>query len=80
MEGQLAAAHGVVDALVALQIPLDQLDLVEHVVEVPALAGGEVVENAHRVPVGQQSADQMRADEAPSAGHESNGPRPWHPP
>ncbi len=53
-------------AFIALQVTLDQLDLVEGIGEVLTTAGGEVVEHPHGVAVAQQAIDEVRADE-PSA-------------
>ena len=64
----LGLADGVVDALVAAQLALDDL----HVegVEVGAVAGREVVEHAHLVAALEQRAHEVRADEAAAAGDE----------
>ncbi len=70
MEDDLAAADGVVDALVALDVALDQLDVVAELGEVLAPAGGEVVEHAHLVAVVEQALDEVRADEPAAAGDE----------
>ena len=65
MEHDLHAAHRVVNALVAAQLPLDHLDV--ETLEVRPAAGGEVVEDANRVAALDQSAGEIRADEAGSA-------------
>ena len=70
MEDELDAAHGVVDALVAAQLALDDLDVVLQAGEVRAVAGREVVEHANGVAALEQRADEVRADEAGAAGDE----------
>ena len=59
---------GVVHALVAPQLALDDLDV--EAVEVLAVAGREVVEHAHLVAALEQRAHEVRADEAAAAGDE----------
>ena len=68
MEDDLDAADGVVDALVAAELALDDLDV--EPVEVRARAGREVVEHAHLVAALEQRAHEVRADEAGAAGDE----------
>ena len=68
MVDDLGAAHGVVHALVAAQLALDDLDV--EPLEVRAAAGGEVVEHAHVVAALEQRAHEVRADEAGAAGDE----------
>ena len=70
MEDDLDAADGVVDALVAAQLALDHLDVVLETVEVGAVAGGEVVEDAHRVAALEQGVDEVAADESGASGDE----------
>ena len=70
VEDELDAADGVVDALVAAQLALDDLDVVLEPGEVRAVAGGEVVEDANRVAALEQRADEVAADESGSAGDE----------
>ena len=70
VEDDLDAADGVVDALVAAQLALDDLDVVLETVEIGAVAGGEVVEHAHRVAALEQSADEVVADESGASGDE----------
>ena len=70
MEDELDAAHGVVDALVAPQLPLDHLDVVLEPFEVPAVAGREVVEDANAVAALEERANEVRADESGAAGDE----------
>ena len=65
MEDELAAAHRGVDALVAPQLPLDQLDVEPG--EVLAAARREVVEDAHVVAALEQRPHEVRADEARAA-------------
>ena len=68
MEDQLGAADGVVDPLVALDVALDQLDVIGEVQEVLAPAGGEVVEHPDATSVAAEPVDKMGADEAPTSG------------
>ena len=68
MVDDLDAADGVVHALVAAQLALDDLDV--EPVEVRAAAGREVVEHAHVVAALEQRAHEVRADEARTAGDE----------
>ena len=68
MVDDLAPADGVVHALVAAQLALDDLDV--EPVEVRAVAGREVVEHAHLVAALEQRANEVRADEAGAAGDE----------
>ena len=56
MEDDLAAADRVVDALVALNVALDQLDLAGEAGEVLAVARREVVEHADVVAVARAGA------------------------
>ena len=65
MEDELAAANRRVHALVAPQLPLDQLDV--EPVEVLAAARREVVEDAHVVAALEQRPHEVRADEARAA-------------
>ena len=59
----------VVDALVAAQLALDDLDVAAPV-EVRAAAGREVVEHAHVVAALEQRPHEVRADEPGAAGDE----------
>jgi hypothetical protein len=68
VEHHLAPADRVVDALVALDVALHQLDVREHVEQVFAPPGGEVVEHAHAVPVRQEAVHDVRTDETAPAG------------
>ena len=68
VEDDLGAANGVVHALVAAQLALDDLDV--EAGEVRAVAGREVVEHAHLVAALEQRPDEVRADEAGAAGDE----------
>src|SRR5581483_4028804 len=61
----LRAAHGVVHALVAPQLALDDLEV--EPLEVRAVPGGEVVEHADVVAALEQGAREVRADEPRSA-------------
>ena len=70
MEDELDASDGVVDALVAAQLALDDLDVVLEAGEVRAVAGGEVVEDPNRVAALEELANEVRADEAAAAGDE----------
>ena len=70
MEDQVASADGVVDALVALEVALDQLDLVDHALEVRAPAGGEVVEDPDGGPFAKQAPGEMGTDEPSSTCYE----------
>ena len=72
VEDELDAANRVVDALVAAQLPLDDLDVVLQPGEVRAVAGGEVVEHANGVAALEERANEVRADEAGSAGDEDD--------
>src|SRR5690606_28046756 len=52
-------------------VSLDEPDAVfERLVEVPAVPGGEVVEDRHLVAAGDERVDEVRSDEAGSAGYE----------
>lgn len=74
MEDDLAPADGVVDALVASQIALDQLNLVLDAREVVAVAGREVVEDPDLVTAGEQFLNEVRADEArPTCDEDAHG-------
>ena len=68
MVDDLDAADGVVHALVAAQLALDDLDA--EPVQVRAVAGREVVQHAHLVAALQQRADEVPADEPAAAGDE----------
>ena len=70
MEDDLDAAHGVVDALVAAELALDELDVSIESRQVGAVAGREVVEHAHVVAPREQRANDVRPDEARAAGDE----------
>jgi hypothetical protein len=59
-----------VDALVAAQLALDDLEIVGDVEEVAPIAGGEVVEHADVVARREQAAREVGADEAAAAGDE----------
>src|SRR5579862_208050 len=74
MEDDLGAADRVVHALVATQLPLDDLDVEPG--EVLAAAGREVVEHAHVVAALEQAPDEVGADEAAAAGDEDTHHRP----
>src|SRR3954466_9830450 len=63
MRHQVAAAHGVVHALVALDVALGELAAAADVEQVLAPAGGEVVKDANLIALAQQSPRQLRADE-----------------
>ncbi len=71
MVDDLDPADGVVHALVAPQLALDDLDV--EPLEVRAVAGREVVEHAHLVAALEQPAHEVRADEAGAAGDEHAG-------
>src|SRR3954454_13933935 len=70
MRDHVAAAHGVVNALVALDVTLDDLDVVPDVEQVLATAGRKVVKNPDLVAVAEQSGSQMRPDESAPACHQ----------
>ena len=70
VEDELDAAGRVVHALVAPQLALDDLDVVEPD-EVAAVAGREVVEHAHLVAALEQAADEIGADEAGAPGDQN---------
>src|SRR5829696_3167113 len=70
MEDELDAARGGVHALVAAEVAFHELDLIPHVREVGAVAGGEVVEHPHVVAAREQRADEVAADEPAAAGDE----------
>ena len=70
MEDDLDAADGVVHALVAAQLTLDHLDVVVESRQVGAVAGGEVVEDTHRIAPLEQAADEVGANEAAAARYE----------
>jgi len=57
VEDDLDAAHRVVHALVAAQLSLDDLDV--EAFDVAAVAGGEVVEDAHVVAALEQLAHEI---------------------
>ena len=59
MEDDLAALDRVVGPLVALDVALDHLDRVAHLVEIGPGTGGEVVENPDLVPVPEQAGHEM---------------------
>ena len=71
MEDDLDSAHRVVHALVAPQLALDNLELLDDVGEVSSVAGGEVVEHAHGVALLEQPAREVRADESAAPGDEN---------
>ena len=68
MEDELDAANGVVNTLVASQLPLNDFDVVLDPGQVRAVAGGEVVEDADGVAALQQRVHEVAADESGSAG------------
>ncbi len=68
MEDDLGTPDGVVHSLVASELSLDDLDVEAR--EVRAAPGGEVVEDADVVAPLEQGADEVRADEAGTAGDE----------
>ena len=68
MEDELAATDRIVDTFIALDIALDQLDVVGDGGEVLAAAGGEVVEHPHGVTVAEQAANEVGADEPGTTG------------
>ena len=70
MEDELDSPRRRVDALVAPQLALHELDLVLDVGQVVAVAGREVVEHAHLVAALEQAPDEVRADESRAAGDE----------
>jgi hypothetical protein len=67
MEHDLASHHRVVDPLVALDVPLDQLRVLGERQHVGAPARGEVVEDPKLVTERGQVRGQVRADESPSS-------------
>ena len=69
MVDDVDAADGVVDALVAAQLALDDLDR-RSPSRFARDPGREVVEHAHLVAALEQRADEVRADEAGAAGDE----------
>src|SRR5205814_2106042 len=68
VEDDVAAAYSCVNALVAAQLPLDDLDV--DALEVGAAPGGEVVEDADVVPTLEQRTHEVRSDEAAAPGDE----------
>ena len=66
MEDDLGSADGVVHALVAAELPLDDLDV--EVGKVRARTGRVIVEHAHAVAPREQGAHEVRSDEPCSAG------------
>ena len=55
MEDDLAAGHGAMDALIALDVALDDLGIGTHSGQVGASPGGEVVQDPHlRAPLEQR--------------------------
>src|SRR5918997_2625249 len=63
MDHDLAVAHRIADALVALDVSLDQIDVGEHLEQVLAASRREVIEDAHVVTVPQHAVDGVRANE-----------------
>jgi hypothetical protein len=72
VEHDFAPPNGVVNPLVALDVSLDELNVVGDVQEVLATPGGEIVYCANLVARGQQRIDEMRADETPAPGDENS--------
>src|ERR687891_1305812 len=66
VEDELDASYRVMHALVAPELPLDELDVPVQPREVRAVASREVVEHAHVVAAGEQRAYEVRAEEARS--------------
>jgi len=56
--------------LIALDIALDDLDVVADRVDVRSASGGEVVEHADVMTVGDKPSGEVRADESAPAGDE----------
>jgi hypothetical protein len=70
VEDDLGAADRVVDALVAPQLALDEVDVVVDLGQVRPVPGREVVEYPDLVAALEQRPDEVRADEARSTGDE----------
>ena len=70
MKDDVAALDRVGDALVALYVTLDDVDVAGEAGEVLAVACREVVEDADVRAVRDKALDQVRADEAGAAGDE----------
>jgi hypothetical protein len=59
VEDEVTPADGVVDALVALNVPLDQLDLVPDTEQVVATPGGEVVQHHYPGAIAHETLDEV---------------------
>ena len=70
VEDHVAAADGVVDALVAAQVALDELYVAVDLGEIAAMTGREVVEDLHGVPARKQLRHEVGADEAGTSCHQ----------
>ena len=70
MEDDLDSSYGVVNPLVAPELALDEVDVPIEPGQIGAVAGREVVEHAHLVAPREEGANDVRADEAGSAGDE----------
>jgi hypothetical protein len=64
VQDDFTAADGRMRALIALDVAFDELDVLEHAVEVLSASGREVVQRPHVVAFGQQAVDQVRPDES----------------
>src|SRR3954451_24353215 len=70
MRHHVAVANGIVDSLVALDVPLDNLDVVADVEQVLAPPSCEVVKNPDFIALAQQAPREVGADETAPACHE----------
>ena len=70
MKDDVAALDCVRDALVALDVAFDDVDVAGEAGEVLAVAGREVVEDADVGAVCEKALDEARADESGAAGDE----------
>jgi hypothetical protein len=75
MEDQFAAPHRGVDALVTLNVPFDEFDLVEDLGKVVAATGREVVEHTDLMALLKEPSDQVGPDEPTPAGDQDVGSR-----
>ena len=71
MEDELNATHGIVDALIAPQFSLHDLDVVRERRQISAITGGKIVENAHGISTLDERSHQGRTDETGPTGDEN---------
>src|SRR5690606_6903018 len=68
---QLDAVDGAAEVVLVAEVAFHQLNIVGDVVEVAAVAGGEVVEDADVLAIGEEAGDEMGANESGAAGDEN---------